>query len=134
MHDESSPPAGSLKCGRRAIAKLGCRADSRVLRTMSNRQNGEELDPEERSELERRLAALRTELEDISRDRLRWPDGAALHLQERSEELEGEADAIRSRLALPAAIGRPSTGTWWGWLALIASAAAAIIGVFMLTR
>jgi len=45
-------------------------------------ERDEEIDPEKRAELQRRLEELRSELESLARDRMRWPDGAPLHLQD----------------------------------------------------
>ena len=97
-------------------------------------ERDEEIDPEKRAELQRRLEELRGELESLARNRMRWPDGAPLHLQDRSEALEVEADAIRARLGMPSATGRPPRGSGWGWLALIAASTAILIGVFALAR
>jgi hypothetical protein len=81
-----------------------------------------------RAELERRLEALRIELEAVSRDRLRWPTGSAFSLQDRSEELETEADAIRTQLGLPAALGRPPREHWTGYLVLCVAIVVIVIG------
>jgi len=87
-----------------------------------------------RADLEQRLGELHRQLEDLSRDRLRWPQGAPLHLQERSEELEGEADEIRKQLGLPAALGRPPRRSWPGWVVLVTAAALILWGVYQFAR
>ena len=86
----------------------------------------------ERAELEHRLEELRIELEDVARDRLRWPHGSAFALQDRSERLETEADGIRRRLGMPAALGRPPKEHWSGYLVLCIAIVAIVIGVSVL--
>lgn len=85
-----------------------------------------------RAEPERRLEELRIELEDLARDRLRWPQGSAFSLQDRSEKLETEADAIRKQLGLPAALGRPPREHWAGHLVLCVAIVVIVIGVVVL--
>lgn len=102
--------------------------------TVNTHDRHDEIDPEEAVELRRQLEEIRIELESISRDRMRWPEGAPLHLQDRSEELETKADAIRARLGMPPATGRPPKGSWWGWPALIGVTAAILAGVLLFTR
>ncbi|WP_334152510.1 hypothetical protein [Microbacterium sp.] len=85
-----------------------------------------------RAELERRLEEVRMELESVSRDRLRWPTGSAFSLQDRSEKLETEADAIRKQLGLPAALGRPPREHWSGYLVLCIAIVAIVVGVIVL--
>lgn len=85
-----------------------------------------------RVELEHRLEELRIELEDLARDRLRWPQGSAFSLQDRSEKLETEADAIRRRLGMPVALGRAPKEHWSGYLALCAAIVVIVIGVIVL--
>ncbi|HWS50536.1 MAG TPA: hypothetical protein VN241_05965 [Microbacterium sp.] len=81
------------------------------------------LSPRERAELSSRLEDLRTQLEEIARDRMRWYSPGPSRLLERSEELEAEADGIRRRLGMEPALGRPATFSWGGFLLLLGAIA-----------
>lgn len=86
---------------------------------------------ERRAELERRLADVQAELVEISKHRLRFTAAMFDPIRERAEELEAEADAIRTELGVPAAPGRPPRSDGRGW-ALIAASAVVIIAVLWL--
>lgn len=82
---------------------------------------------ERRAELERRLDDVQAELVEISKHRLSFTAGMFDPLRERSEELETEADLIRTELGVPPAPGRPPRADGRGW-ALVVASAVAIVG------
>jgi len=84
-----------------------------------------------------RLNEATAELEDISRRRLRrLPNSWTPTIERRSEELEEEADQLRTSLGEPPATGRPLKRAWVGWVILVgvvivvAVALAAFNGIF----
>lgn len=89
-----------------------------------------DLSAEQRVELEARLEQLRKKLEDLARDRLRWPHGSPESLREQSEALEIEADGIRRQLGMQPALGRSSRSTWTGWICLCLAVGVIVIGVW----
>lgn len=82
----------------------------------------------EAHDLRARLNEVASELEDIARRRLRrLPNSWTSTIERRSEELEEEADRLRSRLGEPPAAGRPPRSAWVGWVVLVG--AVILIGV-----
>lgn len=115
---------------RRTGEAVDCRY--RVVVIDGENEAPEPLSGHQRAALEARLAELTRRLADLAQDGLRWPDGPPHTLQEQSAELELEADAIRHRLGMPAAIGRPPRDSWLGWVILCAAATAAVVAIFCL--
>lgn len=94
----------------------------------------EALTDDQRAELEGRLADLQAQLAELAQDGMRWPDGPPPTLQDRSAELELHADAIRRRLGMPPALGRPPGRSWIGWMVLCAAVVAIVAVIFLVTR
>lgn len=77
---------------------------------------------EEHAELSTQLKKVTGELEEIARRRLRrLPNSWSLAVTRRADELEEQADTLRTQLHQPRAIGRPPRSTWVGWVVLIAT-------------
>lgn len=89
---------------------------------------------ERRADLERRLAEVRAELADVSKERLGYTASYFDPLREKSEALEAEADALRSELGLPAARGRPPRADGVGWALVCGSAVAIVILLWLVPR
>lgn len=75
---------------------------------------------DETQDLRARLNDVTAELQNIARRRLRrLPNSWTPTIERRCEELEEEADRLRSRLGEPPAPGRPPRSTWVGWFILM---------------